>query len=50
MKCPECSAEVAKGKTIATVPLSDGSEIDILVSVLYCVECDDYCEVDTEIA
>lgn len=49
MKCEFCGAEMLKGKTVAIVTLSDGSKISVLVSVEYCGECDEGCEVDTEL-
>ena len=50
MKCPQCGAEVLKGQEVVSIKLSDGSGLDILVTAEYCGECDDYCEIDTELA
>lgn len=49
MKCEFCGAEMLKGQTTANVPLSDGSQVSVLVSVEYCGECNEGCEIETEL-
>ncbi|CVK18508.1 hypothetical protein [Sporomusa sphaeroides] len=50
MNCPGCGTKVSTGQKVVNIPLNDGSGVDILVTVDYCSGCDDYCEVDTELA
>lgn len=51
MKCPECGYEkVLKGRQVVNIPLSDGtSELSVLVCIVYCDNCHEFCEIETEL-
>lgn len=50
VKCPLCGEQAATGQKIVNIPLSDGSGIDLRVTVSCCGNCDEYLEAETEIA